>query len=180
MTFLFIAAFAAAESTFGLWTQSRFGWGPKELSLCFSAVALTAAVAQGFLTGRLTRKFGEAAMLATGLAVLGLSLALQPLGQGQGHTIALLVLAVFGQSLVLPNISALLSRTTSPDCQGAVLGLNQAMGALARASGPVMGGALFSIVGPSAPFYAGALLAAPAVLLAWQAEKAARNLRSRI
>jgi MFS transporter, DHA1 family, tetracycline resistance protein len=86
---------------------------------------------------------------------------------------------VFGQSLILPNISALLSRTTSADSQGAVLGLNQAMGALARAAGPVMGGALFSIVGPSAPFYAGALLVAPAVWLSWQAEKAARRQRAR-
>jgi MFS transporter, DHA1 family, tetracycline resistance protein len=179
ITFLFITAFAAAESTFGLWTQARFGWGPKELSLCFSAVALTAALAQGFLTGKLTRRFGEAAMLATGLAILCVTLALQPLGQGQGHTIALLALTVFGQSLILPNISALLSRTTSADSQGAVLGLNQAMGALARAAGPVMGGALFSIVGPSAPFYAGALLVAPAVWLSWQAEKAARRQRAR-
>jgi MFS family permease len=180
VTFLFITAFAAAESIFGLWTQKRFGWGPKELSLCFSAVALTAALAQGFLTGRLTRRYGEAAMLTTGLLLLAAALALQPLGQGQGHTIALLALAVVGQSLVLPNLSALISRTTSPDSQGAVLGLNQAMGALARASGPVMGGALFSIVGPSAPFYAAACLAAPAAILALQAEAAARKLRSRL
>lgn len=175
VTFLFITAFAAAESTFGLWTQRRFDWGPRELSLCFSTVALTAALAQGFLTGPLTRRYGEAVMLTAGLTILCLTLALQPLGQGQAHTIMLLALTVFGQSLILPNISALLSRTTSPDSQGAVLGLNQAMGALARASGPVMGGALFAIVGPSAPFYAGALLVAPAIWLAWQAERAARK-----
>jgi MFS transporter, DHA1 family, tetracycline resistance protein len=180
VTFLFITAFAAAESIFGLWTQKRFGWGPKELSLCFSAVALTAALAQGFITGRLTRRYGEAAMLTTGLILLAGAMALQPLGQGQGHTIALLAFAVVGQSLILPNLSALLSRTTSPDSQGAVLGLNQAMGALARAAGPIMGGALFSIVGPSAPFYAAALLAAPAAILALQAEAAARKLRSRL
>lgn len=179
ITFLFISAFAAAESTFGLWTQKRFDWGPRELSLCFSTVALTAALAQGFLTGPLTRRFGEAVMLVAGLAILCLSLALQPLGRGQAHTIILLAVTVFGQSLVLPNIIALLSRTTSPDSQGAVLGLNQAMGALARASGPVMGGALFSVIGPEAPFYAGALLVGPAIWLGWQAEKAARRLRAR-
>jgi predicted MFS family arabinose efflux permease len=82
---------------------------------------------------------------------------------------------VFGQALALPNISALISRTTAPDRQGAMLGMNMSIGALARAAGPVAGGALFSIVGADAPLFVAALVLAPAVLLAWQAEGAARR-----
>jgi predicted MFS family arabinose efflux permease len=93
------------------------------------------------------------------------------------RTIVLLALTVFGQALALPNISALISRTAPPDRQGAVLGLNMSLGALARAIGPIAGGALFSIVGADAPLYAAALLVAPTVLLAWQAEGAAQRRR---
>jgi hypothetical protein len=40
-----------------------------------------------------------------------------------------------------------------------------------------MGGALFSIVGADAPLYAAAVAVAPAILLSWQAEEAARRQR---
>jgi len=177
VTLLYTAAFAAAESTFGLWSQHRFGWGPRELSLCFAAVAVTAALAQGFVTGRLTRRFGEAMTLAGGLAIISATLALQPLGAGMARSVILLALTVFGQALALPNISALISRTTSPDRQGAMLGLNMSVGAFSRAIGPVMGGALFSLAGPDAPLFVAAIIVAPAILLSWQAEDAARRLR---
>jgi predicted MFS family arabinose efflux permease len=111
--------------------------------------------------------------LAGGLALIALTLAAQPLGEGMARTIALLALTVFGQALALPNIVALISRSTPSDCQGAVLGLNTSLGALARAAGPIAGGALFSILGADTPLYAAALLVAPAILLAWQAEGAA-------
>lgn len=177
VTLLYTSAFAAAESTFGLWAQHRFGWGPQQLSYAFAAVAVTAALAQGFVTGRLTRRYGEAVMLAAGLAIISATLALQPLGAGMGRSITLLALTVFGQALALPNISALISRTTSPDRQGAMLGLNMSVGAFSRAIGPVVGGALFSIVGADAPLYAAAVAVAPAILLSWQAEEAAGRLR---
>jgi MFS family permease len=177
VTLLYTSAFAAAESTFGLWAQNRFGWGPRQLSYAFAAVAVTAALAQGFLTGRLTRRYGEALMLALGLTIISVTLALQPLGAGMDRSIVLLALTVFGQALALPNISALISRTTSPDRQGAMLGLNMSVGAFSRAIGPVMGGALFSIVGADAPLYAAAVAVAPAILLSWQAEEAARRQR---
>ncbi|MGZ3370464.1 MAG: MFS transporter [Caulobacteraceae bacterium] len=177
VTLLYTSAFAAAESTFGLWAEQRFGWGPRELSLAFAAVAVTAALAQGFVTGRLTRRYGEAVMLAAGLTIISVTLALQPLGAGMNRSIVLLALTVFGQALALPNISALISRTTSPDRQGAMLGLNMSVGAFSRAIGPVIGGALFSIAGADAPLYAAAVAVAPAILLSWQAEEAARRLR---
>ncbi len=175
VTLLYTAAFAAAESTFGLWTQHRYGWGPQKLSICFVFVALTATLAQGFLTGRITRRFGEAATLAGGLAIITLTLAAQPLGQGMPRTVLLLALTVFGQALALPNVTALISRSTPDHCQGAMLGLNTALGAFARVVGPIAGGALFSLVGADAPLYAAALLVAPAILLAWQAEGAAKR-----
>lgn len=179
VTLLYTSAFAAAESTFGLWAQSRFGWGPRQLSLAFASVAVTAALAQGFVTGRLTRRYGEAAMLAAGLAIISITLALQPLGAGMNRSIVLLALTVFGQALALPNISALISRTTSPDRQGAMLGLNMSVGAASRALGPIVGGVLFSTVGADAPLYAAAVAVAPAILLSWQAEDAARRRRVR-
>ncbi len=71
-------------------------------------------------------------MLTAGLALIALTLALQPLGMGMARTITLLALTVFGQALALPNISALISRTTSPDRRGAMLGLNMSVSPFSR------------------------------------------------
>ena len=135
ITLLYTAAFAAAESTFGLWAQHRYGWGPQKLSICLVFVAVTAALAQGFLTGRITRRFGEAATLAGGLTIIALTLAAQPLGQGMARTVGLLALTVFGQALALPNVVALISRTTPADRQGAVLRLEHVRRRLGASGG---------------------------------------------
>jgi DHA1 family tetracycline resistance protein-like MFS transporter len=175
ITLLYASAFAAAESTFGLWTQHHYGWGPRQLSYCFAGVAVTAALAQAFVTGRVTRRFGEVAMLTAGLALISATLALQPVAGGPSRTVILLAVTVLGQALTLPNISALISRTTPHHRQGAMLGLNTSIGALARAIGPAAGGALFSFLGPDAPLYTAAIVTAPAIVLAWRAGEAVRR-----
>src|SRR5258708_1953872 len=75
LTFLVGFAFTGIESTFGLWGQARFGWGPRQISICFAAVGLVAALTQFFVTGPLSERFGEGRMLAIGMA-------LEPPGSG--------------------------------------------------------------------------------------------------
>jgi DHA1 family tetracycline resistance protein-like MFS transporter len=176
VTLVSTTAFAGMEATFGLWSQHRYGWGPREVGLSFAAIGITAALCQGLLTGRLARRFGEAPMLATGLGLVCLSMSLQPLTPGPGYTVALMAMTAFGQSLALPNISALISQATAPDRQGAMLGLNLAAGAAARIIGPLYAGAMFSFVGPNAPYFAGALIVAPAVWFAIDAGRAVKRV----
>src|SRR3569833_3010918 len=90
VTLLYTSAFAAAESTFGLWAEARFGWGPQQLSWAFASVAVTAANAQGFVSGRLSRRYGEAAMLATGQTNNTNTQTQQPHGAGMARSIVLL------------------------------------------------------------------------------------------
>jgi DHA1 family tetracycline resistance protein-like MFS transporter len=63
VTLISTAAFAGMESVFGLWTQARFGWGPKQVGLCFAVIGVIASVGQALITGRLARRFGEAKVL---------------------------------------------------------------------------------------------------------------------
>jgi len=86
----------------------------------------------------------------------------------------------FGMSLAMPNISALISRSSSPDEQGALLGLNMAAGSLARMAGPMVAGFTFSHLGPNAPFITGALLVIPAALVALDAGRAFRRTRGQV
>jgi MFS family permease len=80
-----------------------------------------------------------------------------------------------GMSLAMPNISAMISRASPPDRQGAMLGLNMASSSVARIFGPMVAGALFSGLGHDWPFLVGALLTIPAAVMAINAGRAIRR-----
>jgi MFS family permease len=173
LTFLVGCAFTGIESTVGLWGQARFGWGPREISVCFAAVGVVAAITQFFVTGTLSERYGEGRMLAIGMGVTVIGCALQPLSTGLAFTTALMCLTAVGQSVAWPNVGALISRTADPYRQGQVLGLNNAASAFSRFVGPVAAGITFSSVSIHAPFIQGALITLPAILLALAAARRA-------
>ena len=173
LTFLVGFAFTGIESIFGLWTQARYGWGPREIGWAFMYVGIASATTQLLFTGPLSERFGQGTMLAIGMAVTGICMALQTLSTGGVMTIVLLSLSAIGQSVAWPNVSALISETADPQRQGQILGLNNAMGALARVVGPFCAGLSFSNISIHGPFIQGALAVAPAILLATSAGRRA-------
>jgi MFS family permease len=173
LTFLVGFAFTGIESTFGLWGNARFGWGPRQISVCFAAVGVVAAFTQFFVTGPLSERYGEGPMLAIGMGLTVLGSALQPFSAGLTTTTALMCLTAVGQSVAWPNVGALISRTADPHRQGQILGLNNAAGAFARFVGPFTAGVTFASVSINAPFFQGALIVAPAILLALSAARRA-------
>ena len=165
LTFLAGLAFNGFESMFGFWATRRYHWTPANIGFCFTVAAIAASFAQGALTGPLARRFGQAPMLAFGVAVAALCLAAQPFSATGAATVWLMALMSLGQSLAYPNTAALISRATDPDHQGQVLGLNNAMDAISRLLGPQAALALFAWRA-DAPFYVAAGVTAPTVLLA--------------
>jgi MFS transporter, DHA1 family, tetracycline resistance protein len=173
LTFLVGFAFTGIESTFGLWGLARFGWGPRQISVCFAAVGAVAAMTQFFVTGPLSERFGEGRMLAIGMGVNALGSVLQPFSTGLLMTTVLMCVTAIGQSVAWPNVGALISRTADPHRQGQILGLNNASGAFARFVGPLSAGLTFANISINAPFIQGAMIVAPAILLALSAARRA-------
>jgi MFS family permease len=174
LTFLVGFAFTGIESIFGLWTQARYGWGPREIGIAFAFVGVASAATQMGLTARLSERYGQGTMLAIGMAITMVCMSLQPLATTGSATIALMTLSAIGQSVAWPNVSALISETADPHRTGQILGLNNAMGALARVVGPFCAGLSFSGISIHGPFIQGALAVAPAILLALSAGRRAR------
>ena len=129
-------------------------------------IGLIAAVIQGGLIRRLVPRFGEVRLIVAGPILLGISLAI--IGLAQSWWVVILGCAVmpFGFGINNPSLNGLLSRAAPADRQGAVLGLNQSVGSLARVLGPLLAGVLFGALGPGAPFGAGAAILAVAALIA--------------
>lgn len=169
VTLLAGAAFSGVESMFGLWTEARFQWGPHQVGSAFAVVGVVAAFCQLVLTGPASKRFGQARVLAAGMALTVVGMALQPFSRGGVQTIPLLALAAFGQSVAWPNVAALISRNIDQRHLGQYLGINNATYALARLVGPFFLGLAFSVLSVDAPFWLAALLVTPAIALSWSA-----------
>ncbi|WP_425228813.1 MFS transporter [Sphingomonas sp.] len=174
LTFLVGFAFTGIESVFGLWGEARFGWGPKQVGWCFAAAGIVSALTQFFVTGALSERYGEARVLAVGMALTVIGCLAQTRSTGLEWTTAFLALTALGQSISWPNVGALISRNADPAKQGQVLGLNNACGAFARFAGPLSAGLAFAHLSRNAPFYMAGLVVAPAILLALSAVGRAR------
>jgi MFS family permease len=173
VTFLAGCAFNGIEYVFGLWTQARFAWGPQQVGGAFAVTGVVAAINQIALTGRLSRKFGEAQMLAAGMALTMLFMLLQTFSTGAVLVVTCLAISAFGQSVAWPNVGALISRNVDWNHQGQYQGLNNAVGALARLVGPSIAALAFSGISVNAPFVVAAALVLPAIFLAWSARRTA-------
>ena len=167
ISFIVVVGFAGIEAIYGLWTEREFGWGPRQIGFAFMGIGLLGAVCQGWLSGRLARRWGEARVLAGGLVFMGLGLATQWLSPTWHVAMVGFALVCLGQSICFPNISALISQAAPPDRQGEMLGLNMSGMALARIGGPVLAGQMFSMISPGSPFALSALLILPALWFAW-------------
>ena len=185
VTLIFMAGFAGMESTFGLWAEHHYGWHAREVGLSFVAVGVVSVLAQGFLTGRLARRFGESRMLAFGALVFGVCMAAQVAFANLFPSADWLVpvamgLTAFGMASVMPNVSAMISRSVHADQQGAMLGLNMASGSAARIFGPILAGAVYSGIGLDWPFLLAAMLSVPAAVMAVNAGRAFRREQTRL
>jgi DHA1 family tetracycline resistance protein-like MFS transporter len=162
VNFLVVFWFAGMEQTFRLFTEDAFHMSAAGTGRILGLVGITAAIIQGGLIGRLSRRFGEVRLLGAGLllqtggfSLLGLSSHLPTGGRTVLAGSAMLIAA--GSGLVSPSVSSYVSRRAARDAQGVTLGSLQSLSALARALGPATGGLLYQTISPSTPYYAGAL-----------------------
>ncbi|MEO8443632.1 MAG: MFS transporter [Gammaproteobacteria bacterium] len=171
--FLAYLAMAAFETNFPFWSGDRFGWGPREIGLSFTYLALLVVTTQGVLVGPLVKRFGEKRLLIAGLSsyVFGLLVMAQsPLWQVMIFGITF---TTTGSALYMTTMNSLVSKQAGDSERGLVLGTFNTSSWLGRALGPGMI-ALLGVagLGRDAPLYAAALLMLPGIAIV-------RSLRSR-
>ena len=168
ISFVVISGFAGIEATYGLWTEHRFGWGPREIGFAFMGIGVLGAFCQAVVTGALVRRHGEATVLTAGLLAMWIGMVFQFASPNWPVAMVGFAFVCFGQSICFPCLTALISQASPPDRQGETLGLNMSNMALARIGGPIFAGQLFSLVDPGAAFVVTAILIVPAAVMALQ------------
>ena len=153
--FLLTFAFAGVEMTFVLWASDRLAWGPSQIGYAFAGIGLVAALIQGGMTGRLTKKFGEPLLLTASALITSVGIALIPMNLGVHLVLLGLLVMAVGKSLALPSILWLISRSAPVDEQGGTLGASQSSSSLARTLGPAWAGWGIGLWGLNFPFWSG-------------------------
>lgn len=175
---IFFGFFASSAlwSVLGLWFEARFAWGPREVGLAMALTGVAAAATQGLLSGVMVRRLGAGATIASGLVVAAVALFVMAASPDALTAAAALIASVIGHAAWQPAATALVSRSSDPDRQGAALGAASAAGSLARVCGPVIAGVFYSGFGASAPIVFAGFAMLPGAWLGW---RAARALKAR-
>ena len=143
----FILSFSTFISGFALFAERRFEWngrpfGPQEIGYLFAFVGFLSIIFQGGLIGRLVERFGESRLVVAGFAALVVGY----LGLGVAYSVTLLVIvgvtAAFGNGVLRPALTSLITTHAGKHEQGVVLGLSQALTSLANIVAPFVAGLL--------------------------------------
>jgi MFS transporter, DHA1 family, tetracycline resistance protein len=178
---LYFAVFLSMTTlqvAFALLVQERLGWGSKEVGYTFAVVGGLGLIIQGGLIGPLARAVGEfrllilgALLTATGMVSIALSLQAVPM-------MLSVVLVGLGMGFLQPLISSQASQVAPPNQQGAVLGLAQSCGGLARTVGPVVSGWMYASLSSQSPFLGGMVAALAAAGLGLLLRREAREAQT--
>ncbi len=174
--FLFVTTWSQFEVIYPLWAEQVLAFGPRDVALTLGYVGVVSAIIQGGLIGPLTNRFGEHALLFTSLFLVMLGYVVLAGSSSLTMVMLSITLLTAGSALFNPSISSLVSKEADDTEQGAVLGIYQGAGSLARILGPSVSGIIFEAYGASAPYLAGAVLIIPALLMVWQIMRHRRTL----
>ena len=154
------------ESTFAIWAERAVGWGPREVGLFFAYIGVLLVVVQGGLVGVAVRRLGEARLAAPAIAAMAVGIGMLPWSGTAPLILVSGALIVLGYGLGQPALTALISRASPGESQGAVLGASQSVQSLVRIFGPITAGALFAAYGRDMPYLVGGAILAVACALA--------------
>ena len=138
-------AFRDLNADFAEASPNLLSWVLSGYNIAFAASLLTA--------GRMADRFGRRRAFFTGLAIFTTASALCGAAPGPYWLIAARVAQAVGGALIIPSSLALILPEFPPERRSAAIGIWGAVGAVAAATGPSLGGFLVDAVGWRAVFY---------------------------
>ena len=144
MAFILSFGLTNFESVFGLFSLERHGYGPQRVGTILTVIGLSSVLMQGVLTGPLTKRWGEVALLRISLIGSAIGFILMLMANNYVSVLITVTIFVLSNSLLRPVVSSLTSKRSTSG-QGAAMGLNNSFMSLGRIAGPLWAGFIFDI-----------------------------------
>ena len=181
--FLVALAQFSLNSTFVLYADYRYQWGPQQVGYTLALVGVCSAIVQAGLVRRVVPRFGERPVMLAGL-LFGISgfLTLGFAADGVVFLLAIPLLALAG--LGGPTTQAIITRQVDPSEQGRLQGAITSLASLATVFGPFLFSQIFAyFIGPATPvhlpgaaFVLSAMLLGLGFLLGWRATRGLQTI----
>ncbi|MGD0586355.1 MAG: MFS transporter [Oryzomonas sp.] len=157
-----------------LYTTFKFGWGPRENGWSLAAVGLMSLIVQGFLLGRLLKRFSPRRLAVAGLLSSSVAYVLWGAATQGWMMYAVIFLNVLGFTITAA-FQSIISSAADPHSQGQILGAVNSLNSLMAVVAPLCGAPLLATVSHlprgdwriGAPFYFCAALQAASLFLAY-------------
>lgn len=145
--FLYLFCFTTFTSGFALFAERRLRYqghpfGPREIGYLFGYVGFLGILLQGGILGRLVKRVGEAPLARSGFAALTLAYTALGFVQGVGPLVALSTVSAYGNGVLRPTLTSLITQRAGRSEQGAVLGLTSSLQSLSAIVAPLVVGQL--------------------------------------
>ncbi len=156
-----------------LYTTFKFGWGPQENGWSLAVVGVVSVAVQGFLMGRMLKRFAPPRLAILGLVSSTLAYALWGAATQGWMMFAIIAVNLFGVT-VTASVQSMISSAADSRSQGQTLGAVSSLGSLMAVLAPMVGAPLLAMVSHlpqgdwriGAPFYFCAVLQAASLWLA--------------
>jgi DHA1 family multidrug resistance protein-like MFS transporter len=129
---------------FGLYALEKFGYGTEQVGATFMVIGLVSAVVQGALTGPVTKRWGEAAVIKFAMLAASIAFALMLLAETFPTVLLTTGFLIFATALLTPAVTSLTSKHTTTS-QGIAMGMSNSFMSLGRIVGPLWAGFAFDL-----------------------------------
>ncbi len=161
-------------SVWVLYATFKFGWTTQDNGWSLAAVGVMSVIVQGWLLGKLLKRFPPRRLAVLGLASSTLAYIFWGAASAGWVMYVVIVANVFGYT-INAAIQSMISAAADPRNQGQAMGAVSSLNSLTAVIGPVVGAGLLTAVSHmpqghwaiGAPLYFGAALQAAALALAW-------------
>jgi DHA1 family tetracycline resistance protein-like MFS transporter len=150
----FVITFSMANiyGTFSLLGYKEYNFSDQQIGYLFGMMGIMSSIVQGGFIKFVSARISEKSTILIGTFCMMLGLGLLPYGQNFGGLIVVILFMSVGTGLLQPTVLSMISKYSSEKEQGAILGINQSLSALARVLGPLWGGFAFDYFGYQFPF----------------------------
>ena len=162
-SFFYVAGFTFFTSFSGVLLVTKYGFSEAELGTFFAMIGVWVIITQGFILRIVTKKYTERTILRYSIIAIATTLAAYPFMPNATYLYLILPLIAIPQGLSMANMSALVSKGVSPQKQGAAMGINSSLAALAQGIIPLVAGIGSGVLAVYAPFIMGSIF----MLVAW-------------
>jgi MFS family permease len=146
--FFIFLGFNIYYTSFPIHAVSGLKWTVTEMGIFYSVLSGVMILVQGPVLRKALQKFSEEKLVILGSLILGVNFALFMFNSTILVYVALVLFAL-GNGLMWPSFMSILSKRAGTVNQGVIQGVGSSMGSLASIIGLIIGGLLYSLIGPT-------------------------------